>query len=59
MNEKLMKAAGFEKEVARVKGGHCPFCDKKIDPKEFKDDISKKEFEISGLCQECQDRMFK
>lgn len=25
---------------------------------EFKDEISKKEFFISGLCQECQDSVF-
>ena len=25
---------------------------------EFKDEISKKEYTISGMCQDCQDRVF-
>lgn len=25
---------------------------------EFKDEVSKREYSISGLCQECQDRVF-
>lgn len=58
MNEKIMKAAGFEKEVKEVKEGICPFCKKKVDEKDFVDFISKREFEISGLCQACQDKMF-
>jgi hypothetical protein len=28
------------------------------DASEFKDDISAKEYTISGLCQECQDEAF-
>ncbi len=29
-----------------------------VTPGEFKDDISKREYEISGLCQGCQDIIF-
>lgn len=36
----------------------CPFCLKEIDENNFKNKISKKEFKISGLCQECQDATF-
>ena len=25
---------------------------------EFKDDLSRKEYTISGMCQDCQDKMF-
>ena len=34
----------------------CKFCKKEI--KGFKDALSIKEFSISGLCQECQDKVF-
>ena len=36
--------------------GLCPVCKKKVGP--FKDDLSYKEFKISGLCQGCQDYFF-
>ena len=40
---------------------NCAFCKKEIDTeKEFKDDLSKTEFEISKLCQDlCQDKVFR
>ena len=39
--------------------GKCPFCGKEIDVEtEFTDELSKKEFAISGLCQSCQDDFF-
>jgi len=59
MNKEIMKAAGFEKEVQAVEDKHCPFCAKVIKMKDFKDALSEKEYEISGLCQKCQDIMFK
>jgi uncharacterized CHY-type Zn-finger protein len=34
----------------------CVVCGEPI--KEFRDDLSKREYEISGLCQECQDEVF-
>ena len=59
MNEKLMKQAGFGKEINRVKKSKCPFCNKKINPEtDFRDDLSLKEYKISGICQFCQDKMF-
>ena len=39
--------------------GKCPFCGKDMTNPSFKDVQSKKEFEISGLCQSCQDEYFK
>ncbi len=53
-----MRAFGFDKEVEAVQAGKCPFCGKQIDPNEFRDALSKKEYTISGLCQNCQDEMF-
>lgn len=58
MNEEILKKMGFGKEVELVKAGKCPFCQKEIDPDEFRDERSKTEFGISGLCQECQDGVF-
>jgi len=56
MNENLMKAVGFGEQVEKIKKGKCPFCGKEIG--EFKDALSRREFEISGLCQQCQDETF-
>ena len=33
----------------------CIFCGKKILIDEFRDELSYKEFTISGICQKCQD----
>ena len=39
--------------------GLCPFCGKDMTNATFKDDASKKEYTISGICQECQDNYFE
>lgn len=56
MNKKIMKHLGVGKEVEKVKAGLCPFCGQS--PGEFRDELSKREFSISGLCQSCQDETF-
>ena len=38
--------------------GVCPFCGRKINMAELRDDASRKEYDLSGLCQECQDEVF-
>ena len=38
--------------------GECPFCGVRVDLLSFKDDASRKEFDLSGLCQDCQDGFF-
>lgn len=48
----------FAKEMDRVKEGKCPFCGKEIDMNEFKDELSIREFKISGICQKCHDETF-
>ena len=35
---------------------HCRTCNSPIG--EFRDEISAREFEISGMCQDCQDKTF-
>ena len=53
-----MRELGFDKEVNNVAQNLCPLCSKPIDLTSFKDDLSKKEYAISGMCQACQDKMF-
>jgi hypothetical protein len=40
----------------RIMCGQCTFCSKSLTP--FRDEISAKEYSISGMCQECQDEVF-
>lgn len=42
----------------RKEEGLCPFCGKEVSIDEFKDELSRREFEISGMCQECQNEFF-
>lgn len=58
MNKEIMIKAGFGKAVKEVEKGICLFCHKEVDIKSFKDELSIKEFTISGLCQKCQDSTF-
>jgi len=41
---------------AAIKAKKCPLCNKPI--LKFTDALSVKEYEISGLCQQCQDEVF-
>jgi hypothetical protein len=59
MNKKIMNSFGFDKEVKSVEMGQCPFCKEKINMENFEDELSLKEFKISGLCQSCQNKFFK
>ena len=36
----------------------CVCCHNEIKDEDFRDDISRKEYDISGLCQKCQDDTF-
>jgi hypothetical protein len=55
-----MRKLGFDKEIDRIEKGECPFCGKKIDPNtEYRDRLSRKEYELSGMCQKCQDQTFR
>jgi ssDNA-binding Zn-finger/Zn-ribbon topoisomerase 1 len=53
-----MRKAGFDKQVDLVENGKCPLCGEDINMESFKDDVSIKEFKISGICQKCQDSIF-
>ena len=58
MNKKIVSEAGFDKEISRIEKYLCPFCGDAIKIEDFRDKISRKEYNISGLCQKCQDQIF-
>ena len=58
MNKEIMEAAGLGEEVKLVEAGLCPFCKQEIVKGSFRDALSEKEYQISGLCQKCQDETF-
>jgi hypothetical protein len=41
-----------------IASNKCPFCKKEIKEEDFPDELSKKEFSISGLCATCQKKQF-
>lgn len=41
-----------------VKQDKCPICSKKICESDFDDELSRKEYSISGMCQKCQNDIF-
>lgn len=48
----------FEEMFENKKNGICPFCGKDVKIEELRDNKSREEFQISGLCQSCQDDVF-
>lgn len=55
IEEALTELFGFDRREYITKN-LCPFCKKPAET--FRDEISKREFSISGLCQDCQDKTF-
>lgn len=58
MNDDIMTKLGYGKQVEAKNNGICPQCNAKVDPTSFRDEVSAREFKISGLCQACQDEVF-
>jgi len=56
--EENLKKFGFGEEVKRVKFDLCPLCKMPIKMEDFKDALSRKEYFISGMCQQCQNEIF-
>ena len=46
----------FPGTAARIAAHKCPCCQQDIGP--FRNTLSHKEYQISGLCQKCQDSVF-
>lgn len=59
MNKALLLALGMKTEVERIERGQCPTCGKDMDSQTFKDELSAREYSISGMCQQCQDKTFE
>ena len=58
INSMLASVFGVDR-VKTITEGYCVSCDTTgIVATSFRDDISRKEFAISGLCQSCQDDIF-
>lgn len=57
MNKEIVKKV-FPKMVEDCQNGICPICKQKINPNEFRDELSAKEYNISGLCNKCQSKIF-
>lgn len=58
MNRALLRAAGLGAMVDSLDAKKCPICKVDTSSPVFKDELSKKEFGISGMCQSCQDDIF-
>ena len=43
--------------LQQVKDGFCPTCGKRLTG--FRDELSRKEYIVSGICQQCQDSIFE
>lgn len=55
INNLIKGLMGKDREET-IRNGLCMTCDNEA--KEFKDQLSRKEYTISGMCQECQDKVF-
>ncbi len=53
-----MKQAGFTEELKQIEVGNCPICRKPINLEDFRNALSKREYEISKMCNACQDLIF-
>lgn len=57
-----LRALGFGSQVENIDKGKCAFgCDLSLDEvgnPVFRDEVSAREFGISGFCQKCQDKTF-
>jgi hypothetical protein len=49
----------FSDKAKLVEQGRCSVCAKKIIEEDFIDELSKKEYSISGMCAKCQSKTFK
>jgi hypothetical protein len=56
IDEFIFDITGVDR-VAAIKENRCVSCKAKVET-DFRDDLSKREYSISGLCQTCQDEVF-
>lgn len=65
MNEELIKHAAEVLNMPQlldmlnaVHDNRCPFCKQVIFKDDFRDERARREFQVSSLCQKCQDEVF-
>lgn len=58
MNKDIMRKLGFDEQMGLIEQGLCPICGNPININDFRDAKSHREYEISGMCQVCQDVAF-
>ncbi len=57
--DNLTESMFGRKRTTSIEGDICATCGAKAPPESFTDALSKKEYTISGMCQKCQDGVFK
>ena len=57
MNRLILELTGIDTNKA-ITEKICPSCNKPVKDEDFTDEISKKEFLISGMCQSCQNEIW-
>jgi hypothetical protein len=57
MDATITALTGIDRRKA-ITSKLCSFCGAKVTLDSFNDELSLKEFHVSGLCQQCQDRAF-
>ena len=53
----LKEALGVQRRES-IEQNVCAICHATVDENSFKDSLSLKEYRISGMCQDCQDKVF-
>jgi hypothetical protein len=57
--ESILTAITGKNRAAVIEAGECVFCNAtNLAPDSFVDDLSRTEYTISGMCQDCQDKAF-
>ncbi len=53
-----MTIAILRQILFKASKGKCTFCKTTIALSDLRDEASRSEFQISGICQQCQDKIF-
>ena len=57
--QNMVSKSFFGTTVSEARGKNiCVICKNPCNPENFKDDLSRQEYQISGMCQKCQDKTF-
>ncbi len=59
VKRKLLISAGMGDMVKKAMFGICPLCNTPASIEDCRDELSRKEFAIAGICQKCQDEVFE